>query len=269
MPTPQQILEDQVVQVKAGRLRSQGFEPLFNSFYDYYLSSRYIDPPLLQFEDVTLLLYLRKNINDRNPAWRMPTFKQMIKKFRMGQHRIEGMMKRLSDAKLLEKISGYQKGENSENIPNHYIISDPVQTLDEFLLLAANGVFGRELLPQWKEYIEGYSRDGYRVYSDELQPLIAETAISNILPNKKQDSELDILWSSVLDTLRLQLPASTFNSFLENTQLLELCDGVATVTLANSKAKDWIENRLARQLKQLLSIEGKTQVDTLHIEIQS
>ncbi len=85
----------------------------------------------------------------------------------------------------------------------------------------------------------------------------------------KQNDEITNLWESVVDTLRLQLARPTFESFVEPAQLTELCEGIATITIPDAKAKDWIENRLARQLTQLLSIEGKMKVEMIHVVIDS
>ena len=40
------ILEDQIIHVKRGRLNGLGFEPAFNSYFDFYLSAKYFGEPL-------------------------------------------------------------------------------------------------------------------------------------------------------------------------------------------------------------------------------
>ena len=40
------------------------------------------------------------------------------------------------------------------------------------------------------------------------------------------------------------------------------------ITIPDPRAKDWIENRLARQLKQLLSIEAKMKVETIGVVVK-
>ncbi len=72
------ILDDQIIHVKRGRLNGLGFEPAFNSYFDFYLSSKYFGEPLLELEDLGLHLYLRKNLNDTNKKWKMPTIRQMM-----------------------------------------------------------------------------------------------------------------------------------------------------------------------------------------------
>jgi hypothetical protein len=271
MATSKQILEDQVIRVKRGRISGLGFEPCFNVFFDYYLSSKYFDPPLLQFEDVTFFLYLRKNINDSNPNWKMPTIRQIMRKFSVSYSRLKGIFTRLSDAKLLEKLSGVGKGDKGENVPNEYILSDPIQTLDEFLQVALSGFFTRPLKEQWLEYFN--DEDPCRENRDTPSRYSIQLPVSEIATHKqtsifKQGGELDILWDSVLEVLKTQLPPATFRDFMEPTLLTDLTGGVATVTIP-PKAKDWIENRLARQLKQLLSIEGKMKVETICVVIQN
>jgi hypothetical protein len=149
-----QILEDQVIHVKRGRLNAMGFEPCWNAYFDFYLSPKYIDPPLLQLEDVTFHLFLRKNLNDQNPQWRMPSIRQMMRRLDTGQRKIEAMMRRLDEAHLLEKVSGYRAGTDGENIPNHYILSDPIPELAEFLAVAAEGYFPRLPKEAWQELMD-------------------------------------------------------------------------------------------------------------------
>lgn len=60
-----------------------------------------------------------------------------------------------------------------------------------------------------------------------------------------------------METLKLQVPQNTFRSFVESTRLVAIEGSTATIELSDIGAKDRIENRLARQLKQLLYIEGK------------
>src|SRR2546421_3030719 len=135
------ILEDQVIHVKRGRANSFGFEPAWNAYFDFYLSTKYFDEALLELEDVTFHLFLRKNLNDRNPDWKMPTIRQIKKRFGIGQAKIEAMLARLANAHLLEKESGVGKDDNGQNVDNNYTLSDPIPTLNEFLAVAAAGLF--------------------------------------------------------------------------------------------------------------------------------
>ena len=70
-----EILTDQII-LKKGRFTNFGFEPCSNAFFDFYVSPKYISPALLKLEDVAFHLFLRKNLNDRDPTWRMPTMRQ-------------------------------------------------------------------------------------------------------------------------------------------------------------------------------------------------
>ncbi len=186
----------------------------------------------------------------------MPSIRQMMRRLSVSQVKLTAMMARLDQAKLLEKVSGYRAGEEGENIPNHYILSDPVQTLDEFLILAAAGVFDRQLNEAWQEYpcIENQ----YTPYQLSIHPPVSEiNTYKQTLNTKQDDSEFGQLWSAILETLKLQLPQTTFRSFVESTRLVGLEGQTAMIELSNAATKDWIENRLARQIKQLLYIEGK------------
>ena len=260
------ILDDQIIHVKRGRLNGLGFEPAFNSYFDFYASSKYIDPPLIQLEDIAFHLYLRKNLNDTNPRWKMPTIRQMKTRFRIGSHKLDAMMKRLDDAHLLKKESGYREGEI--NTRNNYLLSDPIQTLDEFLIVATEGVFGRPLRSEWL-----CSQNENMDVPETRTPYVPETSTDQQTLNTKQtaDSVENKLWNNVLK--QLQLPADTFNTFLADTSFQGVEDGVAVITTSCSYAKDWLENRMCNQIKKVLSVElrmnGGQKIDSVRCEIAS
>jgi hypothetical protein len=101
----------------------------------------------LELEDVTFHLYLRKNLNDKNPNWKMPTMRHMKNRFKVGHNRINAMLARLEAAHLLHKESGAKEGE--ANRANVYILSDPIPSLNEFLMVAEEGLFPYKLKPEW------------------------------------------------------------------------------------------------------------------------
>jgi hypothetical protein len=261
-----------------GRTIREGFEPAFNAFFDFYLSPKYIDPPLLQLEDVTFFLFLRKNLNEHDKSWKMPTIRQMMARLDISQNKVNAMMTRLDKARLVEKVSGYRMGDNGRNMPNDYILSDPLQTLNEFLAFAAQGGFEQELTPQWQEYIAPLL-DDYPVSELDTPPMNHAKPVSKLdtppvakldtykQTSFKQTNGIDLIWESVLETLRQQLPATSYSSFIAPAKLVALKDGAATIAIPTPKAKDWLENRLARQLKQLLSIESKSKVISVCVEV--
>jgi len=146
-----EILDGQTIVLKRGRLNGLGFEPAWNSYFDFYISPKYISPSLLKLEDMSLHLFLRKNLNDKDPTWKMPTIRQMKHKLGVSYDRLHAMMTRLEKAHLLFKESGLRKGEGGENIRNTYILSDPIQDLAEFLVVAAAGVFPHPLKGEWNQ----------------------------------------------------------------------------------------------------------------------
>lgn len=145
----QEILQTQVIHIKRGRMNKFGFEPAWNSYFEFYLGDKYLKRPILKLEDVTFHLFLRKNLNDNDPTWHMPSFPLMKRRFKIGQAKIEGMLGRLTEAHLLEKVSGKRKGQKSADVTNTYILSDPIQDLEGFLLVAAAEEFPQPLKEEW------------------------------------------------------------------------------------------------------------------------
>jgi hypothetical protein len=267
------ILEDQVIHVKRGRFNSFGFEPAWNSYFDFYLSPKYLDPPLLQLEDVTFHLFLRKNLNDQNPSWKMPSIRQMRRRLSIGQHKLEHMMTRLDQAQLLKKQSGYRRGPEGENVPNHYILSDPIQTLDEFLVVAAAGGFGQPLKAEWLAFLQEdpCTQNEYTPVSEMSTlpvlkmstPSVLEMSTDKQTSFQKQtfqkqtgnESEEDKLWNQVLAGVKMQLPANTFYSFVADTRLAGIDAGVAQIVTPKAFAIDWLSNRMSNNLRGLLNTE--------------
>jgi hypothetical protein len=259
------VLSDQVIHVKRGRSNSFGFEPLWNSYFDFYLDGRYFEEPLLELQDVTFHLYLRKNLNDKNPSWKMPSVRQIIKKFRVGQAKVYNMLERLEKAHLLTKESGVRAEGNERN---DYILSDPIPTLNDFLMVAAEGLFRFPLLPAFQinvseeSYIQNeYTciQDGYGGVSETdtggciQDEYIKQTSFSKQTSGKRT---VDPKWKEVLAYLKMQMPQRTFDMFLGDTDLTSIEEGIAVISTTNAYAKDWIENRLANKIKHALSVGG-------------
>lgn len=77
-------------------------------------------------------------------------------------------------------------------------------------------------------------------------------------------SETD-LWKQVLGELKLQLPKSTFETWLSPTHLLVLDkDGKAVISVSNGMARDWLEHRLADKVKRTLA--GFSEHEDLELE---
>lgn len=235
--------------VKQGRYIDFGFEPCSNAFFDFYVNPKYIDPPLLDIQDVGFFLFLRKNVNPKNPKWKMPSMRQMKRRLGMGWGRIDATMKRLECAGLLAKESGVGQGEKGENIPNDYILSDPLPTLSDFLF-----AFKDRLKPEWVAYLA--TLDPVPEMGTPPTLPVPETGTPDVseMGTLKQTSEEQTVWDLVLETLKLQLSPTTFSTFIEDSKLLHIRDGVATVQVS-PRAKDWVEVRLSRQIKQLISME--------------
>lgn len=253
------ILEDQVIHVKRGRMNGLGFEPAFNSYFDFYLDAKWFGEPLLELQDVTFHLYLRKNLNDRNPQWKMPTYRQMKKKFKAGYGKLEAIMRRLDTAHLLKKESGVRR-ELGLTTRNDYILSDPIPTLEEFLLVASEGVFGLPLLAEWNVI----SAPTTPAANDELPcPQNGDTDVPEMgtpsvpemgtykqtLKNKQTSGE------SMFEDLKFQIGEKVFNRFMAGATLVSKQDGIAIIGTPQAYARDWIENRLSDKLRRLLAVE--------------
>lgn len=256
------ILEDQII-IKKGRFNNFGFEPCSNSFFDFYVSSKYTTKPLIKLEDISFHLFLRKNLNDRNPKWKMPTIKQMMRRVGVSYSRLKNMMDRLEAAHLLTKQSGYKKG--VQTVRNEYVLSDPIQTLEEFLTVASAGVFPATLRPEFMfEVLEASEEEPDRGNRDALvaetaMPPIAETAMLKQTSSLKQTSEkqtIDPLWEKVLGDFKMQVPANTFEMFLAGTNLVSIEDGIAVISTINGYAKDWLGNRLGGRIARALGVKS-------------
>jgi DnaA N-terminal domain len=274
-----QILNDQVIYVKRGRMNGLGFEPCWNAYFDFYLETKYFGKPLLELQDLGLHLYLRKNLNDQNPQWKMPTIRQLKKKFDISFDKLDAILHRLDAAHLLRKESGVRK-DNGMNARNHYILSDPIPTFDEFLMVAGEGLFGIPLKPEWiaPNMSSQLNTSSQPEFKDRLEtnqtpcPGNRDTSGSEIgtlrvpeigtnqqtLKTKQTLGEQTVnpLWEKVLADFKMQLPPKTFQTFLEGTDLAVIEEGIAVISITTGYAKDWIENRLANKIKYALQVEG-------------
>jgi hypothetical protein len=264
MSTAASILDSQIIHVKRGRFHNYGFEPCSNAFFDFYVSPKYIEPALLQLEDVGFFLFLRKNINDTNPRWKMPSVRQMMRRLGVGQRKLEAMMARLDGAHLLKKESGFRRGKDQANITNSYLLSDPIQTLDEFLTVAAEDLFPRALKPEWVPC----TRNEYRGVRELDTAPVCETDTYKQTLNTKQtgDTEEITLWDRVLSVLKLQTAPATFNSFVVDTNLKSIVDGMATVATSKPFAIDWLENRMKNNIRKTLNLELRLMGETTTVK---
>jgi len=64
--------------------------------------------------------------------------------------------------------------------------------------------------------------------------------------------KLAALWADVTTALQLQMTKATFDTWIKSTVLVSAADGVLTVEVGNKYAKDWLENRLQKQILRVL-----------------
>jgi hypothetical protein len=248
---PERILEEQRITVKRGRTNSLGFEPAFNSYFDFYLSSKYVDPPLLHLEDVTFHLFLRKNLNDNNPEWKMPSYRQIQRKFRIGQGKLTAMMSRLERAKLLVKVSGVRT--DGPNVTNDYVLGDPIPHVDEFLAVLAAGFFDpaseSDAPPASKMDAPPASE------SDAPPASILDADQQTSIQHTSEEANYAVLWQNVQELLRQHVPAETFRLFIADIQLHTIEGDMATIRTPNAKAVDWLKAQMTKPICRLLTAE--------------
>jgi hypothetical protein len=196
----------------------------------------------LQLEDVTFFLFLRKNLNDIDPTWKMPSIRQMMRRLAISNRKLRAMMVRLDTAQLLRKISGLREG--GANVTNEYVLSDPIPTLEEFLIVASEGVFGA--LPK----DGGCVQKAHRVYAESTHPPECEKHTLKQTLKTEQG-----VWDSVLTQLQFAVPQSTFAVFLQGTELLSIAEGVATVGTQRPHVCDWLQRQMAPRIKKVLEAE--------------
>jgi hypothetical protein len=157
------------------------------------------------------------------------------------------MMRRLEGAHLLRKISGARKGE--ENMRNGYVLSDPVQTLEEFLTIAREGVFSKPLKAEWISCPQNEdTMSSFRGHDDVLKMRTDQQTL-------KTETGGDGIWESVLRQLQISTPQGTFGAFLQGTALAAVEEGVATVTTRRPHACEWLQTQMAPRIKKVLAVE--------------
>jgi chromosomal replication initiator protein len=60
-------------------------------------------------------------------------------------------------------------------------------------------------------------------------------------------------WQSVLGQLQMEMPRASFDTWVRDTQLLNLEQSLVTIGVRNAYARDWLENRLQSTATRLLS----------------
>src|SRR5438132_12963428 len=67
------------------------------------------------------------------------------------------------------------------------------------------------------------------------------------------------IWQTALGQLQMEIPKSTFDTWVRGTSLLTQEDGSYIVGVNNAYAKDWLENRLSSTVRRTLTgIVGRT-----------
>jgi len=74
------------------------------------------------------------------------------------------------------------------------------------------------------------------------------------------------LWQTVLGQLQMEMPKSTFDTWVKDTSLVTHEDGTFVIGTPNAYAKDWLENRLRSSVKRTLShVAGRESIEVRFI----
>src|ERR1700687_1542169 len=65
--------------------------------------------------------------------------------------------------------------------------------------------------------------------------------------------QLEQIWQTALGQLQMEIPKSTFETWVRGTALLTHEDGSYVVGVNNAYAKDWLENRLSGAVRRTLT----------------
>jgi chromosomal replication initiator protein len=84
--------------------------------------------------------------------------------------------------------------------------------------------------------------------------LFEEGRIETMINNTQQ------AWQTTLEQLQLQMTKATFDTWMKNTQIVDLEDNTYTIGVQNAFAKDWLENRLSGTIKRALGNTAGAQV---------
>ena len=87
-----------------------------------------------------------------------------------------------------------------------------------------------------------YSRTETEAASADTQPLAATG-----------DLDPKDIWQKTLHELALQMPATTFETWVRDTSIIGYSEGEFTVGAPHAWARDWLQNRLRKKIKDVLS----------------
>lgn len=94
---------------------------------------------------------------------------------------------------------------------------------------------------------------------DEAARLMNELGVTEEDPavpiGRETEAEFDphAIWSMVLGELALQMPSSTYDTWVRDTVVIGYEDGEFIIGMPNAYARDWLENRLRHTIKRSLS----------------
>lgn len=69
------------------------------------------------------------------------------------------------------------------------------------------------------------------------------------------------LWQLVLGQLEMQMPRSSFETWVRDTRVLRLEQGIFTIGVRNAYARDWLEDRLRETILELLKEKDSTTLE--------
>jgi chromosomal replication initiator protein len=102
-----------------------------------------------------------------------------------------------------------------------------------------------------------------RLLNDDYMPACNESGQPRLAGFPIVASEVNMsserLWQAVLGQLQMELPRSTYETWVRHAELLTVEDGTYVVGARNAYARDWLEDRMLASVKRILAgLTGRT-----------
>jgi chromosomal replication initiator protein len=142
--------------------------------------------------------------------------------------------------------NGSNQGDNKPQRPSHSGKPTAMLDADEHSSrgMSSRDVSGKEL-----------ANTAAKLLANELDPSLGEADEEAVPIGRETAAEFDphAIWRMVLSELALQMPSSTYDTWVRDTVVIGYEDGEFIIGMPNAYARDWLENRLRHTIKRTLS----------------